>query len=36
MISDCCGAEMLGENDGEGFCGDCKEHCSGQTEDDDD
>lgn len=26
-VSHCCGTSMINENDGEGVCADCKEHC---------
>ncbi len=27
LQSNCCGASVLNENDGEGICSDCGEHC---------
>jgi len=26
-VSNCCGAAIINENNGEGICADCREHC---------
>jgi hypothetical protein len=28
ITSNCCGADVLNEHDGEGICSDCHEHCA--------
>ena len=32
IFSNCCGVSIINENDGEGICANCKEHCVVITE----